>query len=60
MIADIGGIRIAYHVHGPEGAPVMVLLHGMGAASDASSWAPVVSDLERDHRLVVPDLRGQP
>jgi pimeloyl-ACP methyl ester carboxylesterase len=58
MHLDVGGTRIAYHLHGPEGAPELVLLHGMGAASDASSWATVTGDLARDHRLVVPDLRG--
>ncbi|ACZ30652.1 alpha/beta hydrolase fold protein [Xylanimonas cellulosilytica DSM 15894] len=58
MHLDVDGTRIAYHLRGTEGAPVLVLLHGMGAASDASSWAPVAEDLARDHRLVVPDLRG--
>lgn len=58
MIADLDGTRIAYDLHGPAGAPPIVLLHGMGAASSGSSWDPVVADLGRDHRLVVPDLRG--
>src|SRR5437867_2338314 len=53
-------------VHSPEGAeiyvrsggngPVVVLLHGYAENSD--SWAPVASDLMKDHTVVVPDLRG--
>src|SRR5216117_3649997 len=53
-------------VHSPEGAeiyvrsggngPVVVLLHGYAENSD--SWAPLASDLMKDHTLVVPDLRG--
>ncbi|WP_164545268.1 alpha/beta fold hydrolase [Antribacter gilvus] len=51
-------MTLSYELHGPEDAPVLVLLHGMGAASDGSSWRPVIPLLAADHRLVVPDLRG--
>jgi pimeloyl-ACP methyl ester carboxylesterase/uncharacterized RmlC-like cupin family protein len=40
---------------GGEG-PVVVLLHGYAENSD--SWAPLASDLMKDHTVVVPDLRG--
>jgi pimeloyl-ACP methyl ester carboxylesterase len=53
-------------VHSPEGAdifvrwggtgPVVVLVHGYAENSD--SWAPLVTDLMKDHTVVVPDLRG--
>ncbi len=53
-------------IHSPEGAdifvrwggrgPVVVLIHGYAENSD--SWAPLASDLMKDHTVVVPDLRG--
>src|ERR1700739_4534639 len=53
-------------IHSPAGADiyvrwggtgtVVVLLHGYAENSD--SWAPLASDLMRDHTVVVPDLRG--
>jgi pimeloyl-ACP methyl ester carboxylesterase len=53
-------------VHSPEGAdifvrwggtgPVVVLVHGYAENSD--SWAPLATDLMKDHTVVVPDLRG--
>jgi pimeloyl-ACP methyl ester carboxylesterase len=53
-------------IHSPEGADiyvrwggtgaVVVLLHGYAENSD--SWAPLASDLMKDHTVVVPDLRG--
>lgn len=51
-------MRLAHTLRGPEDGPTIVLLHGMGAASDRSSWAEVAPRLEGDHRLLVPDLRG--
>lgn len=51
---DTNGTTI--HVrHGGTGEAV-VLLHGYGETGDM--WAPMAADLERDHRVVVPDLRG--
>ena len=53
-------------IHSPAGAdiyvrwagsgPVVVLVHGYAENSD--SWAPLASDLVKDHTVVVPDLRG--
>src|SRR5829696_8146003 len=36
--------------------PVVVLLHGFGDTGDM--WAPLAARLVKDHRVVVPDLRG--
>lgn len=36
--------------------PVVLLLHGYAENSD--SWAPLATDLMRDHTVLVPDLRG--
>ncbi|MDO9706734.1 alpha/beta fold hydrolase [Paracraurococcus lichenis] len=36
--------------------PAVVLLHGFGDTGDM--WAPLAADLARDHRVVIPDLRG--
>ena len=41
---------------GPSGAASLVLLHGIGGRRD--SWLPVVDQLRRHFRLLVPDLRG--
>src|SRR5262249_23139680 len=53
-------------IHSPAGAdifvrwggkgPIVVLIHGYAENSD--SWAPLASDLMKDHTVVVPDLRG--
>jgi len=44
------------HVRVGGKGPAVVLLHGFGDTGDM--WAPVAADLVRDHRVVVPDLRG--
>ncbi len=36
--------------------PAVVLLHGYGETGDM--WAPLASELARNHTVVVPDLRG--
>ncbi|MDP9628777.1 UNVERIFIED_ORG: pimeloyl-ACP methyl ester carboxylesterase [Ensifer adhaerens] len=36
--------------------PTVVLLHGYGETGDM--WAPLAAELVRDHRVIVPDLRG--
>ena len=40
---------------GGKGPPVM-LLHGFGNTGDM--WAPLATELAKDHRVIVPDLRG--
>jgi pimeloyl-ACP methyl ester carboxylesterase len=44
------------HVRVGGDGPAVVLLHGYGETGDM--WAPLAADLARDHRVVVPDLRG--
>ncbi|MFB9268535.1 alpha/beta fold hydrolase [Bradyrhizobium erythrophlei] len=36
--------------------PAVVLLHGYGETGDM--WAPLAATLQRDHTVIVPDLRG--
>ena len=36
--------------------PAVVLLHGYGETGDM--WAPLATALEKDHTVIVPDLRG--
>src|SRR6202162_3982008 len=44
------------HVRIGGAGPAVVLLHGFGDTGDM--WAPLAAELARDHRVVVPDLRG--
>jgi len=44
------------HVRLGGHGPAVVLLHGFGDTGDM--WAALAADLERDHAVVVPDLRG--
>ncbi len=44
------------HVRVGGQGPAVVLIHGFGDTGDM--WAPLAADLARDHRVVVPDLRG--
>ena len=48
------GTPIMYDVHGD--GPPMILVHGI--AESARTWDPLIEDLARAHRLLVPDLRG--
>jgi pimeloyl-ACP methyl ester carboxylesterase len=50
---ELSAGTIEYDDTGGDG-PVLVFLHGV--AMDGSVWAPVVADLRRDHRCVVPTL----
>jgi pimeloyl-ACP methyl ester carboxylesterase len=53
----VNGLHLAVTEYpGPEGARWLTLLHGIGGAGD--SWLPVVDELSRHFRLLVPDLRG--
>ncbi len=48
------------HGYGETGdggkGPAVLLLHGYGETGDM--WAPLAAELQRDHVVVVPDLRG--
>ncbi|MCM2579094.1 alpha/beta fold hydrolase [Streptomyces meridianus] len=50
------GSRLHIEVHGPEGAPAVVLAHGWTCST--AFWAAVVRDLAEEHRVVVYDQRG--
>jgi pimeloyl-ACP methyl ester carboxylesterase len=54
VMAD--GVRTFYLEAGRRGAPVVVLLHGLGATS--SSFLPTVWDLSADHHVIAVDLPG--
>jgi pimeloyl-ACP methyl ester carboxylesterase len=44
------------HVRVGGDGPAVMLLHGYGETGDM--WASMAADLMRDHRVIVPDLRG--
>jgi pimeloyl-ACP methyl ester carboxylesterase len=52
--AAVNGVTI--HARSGGSGPAVVLLHGYGETGDM--WAPMASDLARDHTVIVPDLRG--
>ncbi|MDP8919633.1 MAG: alpha/beta hydrolase [Pseudomonadota bacterium] len=53
---DIDANGVTLHVRTGGEGPVVVLIHGFGDTGDM--WAPLAADLVRDHRIIVPDLRG--
>jgi pimeloyl-ACP methyl ester carboxylesterase len=54
--SDIKANGISQHVRIGGAGPAVVLIHGYGETGDM--WAPLAADLARDHRVIVPDLRG--
>ncbi|MFB7654947.1 MULTISPECIES: alpha/beta fold hydrolase [unclassified Streptomyces] len=50
------GARIHVEVHGPEGAPAVVLAHGWCCST--AFWAAQVRELAADHRVIAYDQRG--
>jgi pimeloyl-ACP methyl ester carboxylesterase/quercetin dioxygenase-like cupin family protein len=54
--SDIPVNRTSIHVRIGGSGPAVVLLHGYGDTGDM--WAPLATDLMRDHTVIVPDLRG--
>lgn len=55
-VTAFDGTRLASRTWGQEGAPVVVLVHGLGLSTD--SWGEVPHLLAGDHRVVAYDLRG--
>jgi pimeloyl-ACP methyl ester carboxylesterase len=47
---------VTIHTRSGGHGPAVVLIHGFGDTGDM--WAPLATDLARDHTVVVPDLRG--
>jgi pimeloyl-ACP methyl ester carboxylesterase len=50
------GARLHVEVHGPDGAPAVVLAHGW--ACSTAFWAAQIRDLAADHRVIAYDQRG--
>ncbi|WP_448852176.1 alpha/beta fold hydrolase [Corynebacterium sp. 335C] len=49
-------MKLAHDVHGPEGAPAVVLLGSLGATR--GMWAPQIRVLGDHFRIIAADLRG--
>ena len=56
IAADVnaGGLK-TFYIEAGEGTPI-VLLHGLGATN--TSFLPTFVELQRDHRVIAPDLPG--
>lgn len=53
---EIAANGTTLHVRTGGKGPAVLLLHGYGETGDM--WAPLAAALVRDHRVIVPDLRG--
>jgi pimeloyl-ACP methyl ester carboxylesterase len=53
---QVGGVRLAYRVWGPEQTPPVVLVHALGES--ASDWTPVAEALAPRWRVYAYDQRG--
>lgn len=53
---EIAANGTTIHVRIAGRGPTVVLLHGYGDTGDM--WVPLARELARDHRVIVPDLRG--
>jgi pimeloyl-ACP methyl ester carboxylesterase len=53
---EIAANGTTIHVRVGGQGPAVVLLHGYGDTGDM--WVPLAAELARDHRVIVPDLRG--
>ncbi len=54
---EVNGTRLYYEWHGPEGAPVLVLLNGV--LMSTASWAYQTPVLAQRYRVLLHDCRGQ-
>ncbi|GGV52909.1 hydrolase [Streptomyces longisporoflavus] len=55
-VVSADGARLHAEVHGPEGAPAVVLVHGWTCST--AFWAAQIRDLAVDHRVIAYDQRG--
>src|SRR5947209_26511 len=56
-LLTLSGLTIYFRDDNPQGAPAVLLLHGLGATSH--SWQPHISCLtDANYRVLVPDMRG--
>ena len=56
QVQDVTVSGAVIHTRVGGHGPTVVLLHGFGDTGDM--WALLAARLERDHTVVVPDLRG--
>jgi 3-oxoadipate enol-lactonase len=54
--ASINGIQLYYELHGDEGKPVILFLHGLG--SSTKDWEAQIAYFAQDYRVLVADMRG--
>ncbi len=50
----VNGFEMYYEVHG-QGEPLL-LLHGFMMSS--ATWVPIIPNLSKEYRVIIPDLRG--
>ncbi|MFD8724360.1 alpha/beta fold hydrolase [Streptomyces sp. NPDC059629] len=55
-VVSADGARLHVEVHGPEGAPAVVLAHGWTCST--AFWAAQTRELAVDHRVIAYDQRG--
>jgi pimeloyl-ACP methyl ester carboxylesterase len=55
-VQDVAANGTTLHVRVGGSGPAVVLIHGYGETGDM--WAPLAAELARDHKVIVPDLRG--
>ncbi len=55
-IAGTGGCALHVRDHGPQDAPALVLLHGLGF--NGLVWQPQIEAFAQDQRVITVDLRG--
>ncbi|MFE9096568.1 alpha/beta fold hydrolase [Streptomyces sp. NPDC007264] len=55
-VVSADGARLHVEVHGPDGAPAVVLAHGWTCST--AFWAAQIRDLAADHRVIAYDQRG--
>ncbi|MEV6104155.1 alpha/beta fold hydrolase [Streptomyces sp. NPDC051940] len=55
-VLSADGTPLHAELHGPEGTPAVVLVHGLGQS--AATWSPVIDLLAADHLLIAYDVRG--
>lgn len=56
QVRDIATNGVTLHVRVGGTGPAVILLHGYGETGDMRE--PLAAELVRDHRVIVPDLRG--
>jgi pimeloyl-ACP methyl ester carboxylesterase len=56
MVIEVDGVALHADVEGPEGAPVLVFLHGVSGSGRTYDWLPAA--ITEGRRIVRLDLRG--